>query len=112
MNNSGISDGNKSNGSQLCHIDKEAPNSHHSLQIPCDTDYTPPDNCLQYFTAITGTVQSYNFNGGDGPHLADQDQRICIRPARGYCTIGFAAAAIDATFGISGANAATAIVSK
>ena len=84
----------------------------HSLQIPCDTDYTPPDNCLQYFTAITGTVQSYNFNGGDGPHLADQDQRICIRPARGYCTIGFAAAAIDATFGISGANAATAIVSK
>ena len=85
---------------------------HNSLQIPCDTDYTPPDNCLQYFTAITGTVQSYNFNGGDGPHLADQDQRICIRPARGYCTIGFAAAAIDATFGISGANAATAIVSK
>ena len=45
-------------------------------------------------------------------HPALQDQRICIRPARGYCTIGFAAAAIDATFGISGANAATAIVSK
>ena len=42
----------------------------------------------------------------------DQDQRICIRPERGYCTIGYAAAAIDPGFGISGTNAATPLESK
>ena len=83
-----------------------------SRQIPCDTDYTPPDNCLQYFTGISGTIQSFNYNAAAGPHLADQDQRVCIRPERGYCTIDYASAAIAGVFGVSGAIAATAIASK
>ena len=88
------------------------PNQPTLLQIPCNTDYTPPDNCLQYFTGITGSIQSFNYNGAAGPHLADQDQRICIRPERGYCEISYATAAIDPGFGISGANGGGALVSK
>ena len=78
-------------------------------QIPCNTDYTPPDNCLQYFTGITGSIQSFNYVTGASTHLADQDQRVCIRPERGYCTIEYSNAAIDPGFGISGIAMATAI---
>ena len=81
-------------------------------QIPCNTDYTPPDNCLQYFTGISGTVQSFNYNSGAGPHLADQDQRVCIRPERGYCTISYAETATTGEFAVSTNIANTAAASE
>ncbi len=79
------------------------------IQIPCNTPYTPPDNCLQYYTGITGTVQSFNFQTGGARHLADQNQRICIRPERGRCSITYAVAAINGAISVSGTIAATAI---
>ena len=48
-------------------------------QISCNDPNKPPENCLQYFTGTTGTVASYNWNNGAGPHLADQDYTNCIR---------------------------------
>jgi len=40
-----------------------------------------PPGCLQFFTGISGTVQSFNFQGGY--HLANQDYSICVRPEDG-----------------------------
>ena len=39
-----------------------------------------PPNCLQYhFGAATGQIRSFNWNEGNGRHLANQNQLICIR---------------------------------
>jgi len=35
---------------------------------------------FQYFYGgATGTVRSFNYNGGIGYHLANQDQNVCVR---------------------------------
>jgi hypothetical protein len=46
-------------------------------QIACDSPMRAPDGCTQYFFGDTGTVQTYNFDGGQ--HLANQRQSICVR---------------------------------
>lgn len=33
-------------------------------QIPCGTPTTPSQGCLQYYTGITGQIESFNFAGG------------------------------------------------
>ena len=41
-----------------------------------------PAGCTQYFwnkEDSEGILYSYNYNSGNGPHLADQKQVICIR---------------------------------
>ena len=39
-----------------------------------------PPNCLQYhFGSATGQIRSFNWNEGNGRHLANQNQLICIR---------------------------------
>ena len=42
-------------------------------QIPCGTCTTPPEGCVQYHWGVSGTVESYNFEGGY--HLNDQYYR-------------------------------------
>ena len=43
------------------------------------TNKAPP-GCLQYhFGSDTGVVRSFNYNGGAGRHLSNQNQLICIR---------------------------------
>ncbi len=32
-----------------------------------------------FFGSTSGNVRSYNYNGGSGSHLANQDQAICVR---------------------------------
>ena len=55
-------------------------------QYSCDYENLAPDGCEQYFFgSTTGSVESYNFAGGQ--HLANQDQNICIRRERGNCRI-------------------------
>ena len=44
-----------------------------------------PADCTQYFTGTSGTVQSYNFQGGQ--LLVSQYYTNCIRTERGYCGI-------------------------
>lgn len=43
--------------------------------------FTAPSGCLQYFTGISGSVRSFNFQGG--AHLANMDYSVCIRPEDG-----------------------------
>ena len=43
------------------------------------TNKAPP-GCLQYhFGSDTGVIRSFNWNGGAGRHLSNQNQLICIR---------------------------------
>ena len=42
-------------------------------QIECSSVSRPPSGCAQYFTGVSGTFQSYNFDGGF--HLNYQDYR-------------------------------------
>ena len=38
-----------------------------------------PQGCLQYYTGDTGTITTYNYNGGTGVLLGNQDYSICVR---------------------------------
>jgi len=63
----------------------------HTNQIPCDAEWKPPQGCTQYFTGTTGTISSYNY--ASGTHLANQNDRTCIRTEQGYCSISYTAVA-------------------
>ena len=51
------------------------------LSLAPYTDMFSLQGCLQYAfgTTGTGTIQSYNFNAGNGIHLANQNVMHCIR---------------------------------
>lgn len=73
-----------------------------------------PLGCLQYFTAVTGTVASFNYPLGTTAigtnptitHLSDQNYDICFRRASGNCRLCFsptvenAAGTVSASFGL------------
>ena len=73
-------------------------------QIECDARWRPRSGCTQWFTGVTGTLQSYNFAGGK--HLAHQDYSICIRQEAGYCSIQYTADTFKVSLGLSGTPAA------
>jgi len=54
-------------------------------QIACDAIWKAPNDCVQYFTGISGSVYSYNFAGGQ--MLASMVYNNCIRTEKGYCAI-------------------------
>merc|ERR1711963_276134 len=71
-------------------------------QFDCNSRNLAPDGCTQYFFGgDTGTVRSYNFNNGNGQHLANQNQKICVRKERGNCRICWTTADA-ADFAVSG----------
>lgn len=41
--------------------------------------YAAPAGCLQYFPQPEGIIESFNYNGGTGPYLPNQDYAICFR---------------------------------
>merc|ERR1711951_27659 len=66
-------------------------------QIPCTATYRAPTDCLQWFTGSTGTVYSYNHQGGQ--FLNGMDYTNCIRTEDGFCGIEWkenSATSIDA----------------
>merc|ERR1711962_688197 len=78
------------------------------MQISCDAEWRPPQGCLQYFTGTTGTINSYNWDGGR--HLASQQYSNCVRTEAGYCSIGYEAHIADTDFQISGTTAANQVL--
>ncbi len=55
-------------------------------QYPCDYSNLAPTGCTQYiFGESEGEIQSYNFKGNE--HLANQNQKICIRREANNCRI-------------------------
>jgi len=59
-------------------------------QIPCNSDYTPPDGCLQWFTEPTGQIRSFN-NAQTKQMLPNQEYQICIRQDDTSCCIEYQA---------------------
>ena len=59
------------------------------IQYHCNHGNLAPKGCTEYYfdTKGTGTVSSYNWNNGNGNHLANQNQLICIRRESGFCRI-------------------------
>jgi len=69
------------------------------MQYSKDFGNKAPSGCLQYFFgAATGTIKSFNFDGGE--HLSDQNQLFCVRRESNQCQICWTAAADD--FHVSG----------
>jgi len=56
-------------------------------QIPCSSDYSPPDGCTQWFTEPSGTISDWSDVG-----LQDSlDYQICVRQNMGYCCVEYTA---------------------
>jgi len=68
-----------------------------TTQYVCGDEMGGPIGCLQYFTAVTGTVASFNYPLGTTAiganptitHLSDQHYDICFRRASGNCRLCF-----------------------
>merc|ERR1712079_479630 len=62
-------------------------------QYECGNMMMPDQDCLQYHTASTGTIASFNWDttatsvASSQVHLSNQYYDICIRRARSYCSI-------------------------
>jgi len=66
-------------------------------QFSCDYENLAPQGCTQYYygTSGAGTVESYNFNAGNGLHLANQNQMVCVRREKNMCKICWTQGATD-----------------
>ncbi|XP_025423759.1 uncharacterized protein LOC112693075 [Sipha flava] len=60
-------------------------------QIPCDSTTKAETGCLQYYTGISGTVKSFNYESFSGLHLSNQDYTICLRTERNFCSVQYSA---------------------
>jgi len=92
-----------------------------TTQYVCGDEMGGPIGCLQYFTAVTGTVASFNYPLGTTAiganptitHLSDQHYDICFRRASGNCRLCFsptvenAAGTVPASYGLGEAAATT-----
>ena len=55
-------------------------------QFSCDDEYVAAQvGCFQYFTGLTGTLQSYNYAGL--AQIKGMNYKNCIRAEEGYCCI-------------------------
>jgi hypothetical protein len=46
--------------------------------------FRAPTDCLQFYTDISGTFQSFNFNNGNGAVIEKQNYNVCFRQAEGF----------------------------
>jgi len=72
-------------------------------QYECGNMMAPEQDCLQYHTASTGTIASFNWDtsassvSSSQAHLSSQYYDICIRRARSYCSICYSVAISSTT---------------
>jgi len=76
-------------------------------QYECGFPNSAPPGCLQYlYGPVTGKIKSFNYAAAT-VHLANQNQKVCIRRERDYCWGCFHTDGIAITFEIGGTHAAT-----
>merc|ERR1712079_578627 len=85
-------------------------------QYECGNLMAPDQDCLQYHTASSGTIASFNFDTSSSTvsssqyHLTSQYYDICIRRARSYCSICYSPEIYSTTtvnsFGLSAGSVA------
>jgi len=51
-------------------------------QVPCNSMYSPPEGCAQWFTGATGQMRSLNFGN---TILQGTNYNACIRQEAGFC---------------------------
>ena len=74
-------------------------------QYECDNLMAPTQDCLQFLTAATGTIASFNWDTSATTvattqyHLSSQQYDICIRRARSYCSVCYSPQIISTTTG-------------
>lgn len=71
-------------------------------QIECGESWTAPANCLQYFTGITGTVSTWNYEDTNYIHTNNQDYAVCVRREEGYCGVSWTQHSSANSFGVDG----------
>jgi len=65
-------------------------------QISCaETDMIAPPGCLTYDTTESGTIQSYNYQGGMGEMINNQKFSHCIMYQDGFCDVALTAMNFD-----------------
>jgi len=79
-------------------------------QVECGSKRLAPNGCLQYFTSDTGEIQSFNYNSGNGVHLANQDYSACVRDNREFCAICYWTPTAAIGFGLSVPNGDNTII--
>ncbi|PZC79688.1 hypothetical protein B5X24_HaOG216087 [Helicoverpa armigera] len=84
------------------------------VQLGCDCPGIAPNGCLQYYTGVTGTINSFNYGTAANTVLSaslvtgtrqivNLNYGICIRMEAGYCAIQYAQVANDAfSFTVTG----------
>jgi len=60
-------------------------------QIECDSLSKAANGCLQYYQGVSGTMFSFNYNGGSGLQLSNTDYSMCVRMERNFCGIEYTA---------------------
>ena len=53
--------------------------------IKYDYYHAAGDGCLQHYTGVAGTIESFNYNNGAGLQLSDTDYTVCVRMERNFC---------------------------
>jgi len=51
------------------------------------TEYLAPRGCLQYYREDLGTLETFNYNGGNGELLNDHMYTMCIAQNDAYCDV-------------------------
>jgi len=76
-------------------------------QISCTASWKAPTDCTQYFTGVSGNVQSYSY----GQLLNSMYYTNCIRTEAGYCSIQWKQSTTTSPdpFGILGTTPATTV---
>jgi len=52
-----------------------------------ETEYLAPRGCLQYFKEDIGTLETFNYDNGNGQLLNDHKYSMCIEQKDAYCDI-------------------------
>ena len=76
-------------------------------QYECGDMMAPDQDCLQYHTSSSGSIATFNWDTSSTTvsssqyHLSTQSYDICIRRARGFCSVCFSPYIISSITGIA-----------
>lgn len=66
------------------------------IQLSCaDMDLLAPPGCLTYDKAESGTIQSFNYQGGNGEMINNQKFSHCIKYQEGFCDVALTSMKFD-----------------
>ena len=77
-------------------------------QIQCGVSYEAPSDCLQYFTGVTGTIKTFNFEHPNDNHPPNQEYSSCVRREEGFCCVEYSICT-GTTFQLGGNGAENAM---